>query len=220
MAFLFLPPHSVPYRHHSLLFSSKSSSLFSPLHHPATSSRPCRCSGHPPAVQPRSLHRRQVAVVTSLFLCFLVLFVLFEGVLLLLLLLLDEQFGEAGGLRGLEFYPKRIRRRHGDSQGIWDICFQICRLQDSCQCFGYQNGFFPLKKIGEQGPCCTSLENTHAVMVVTRFRVQGLGLWSTCKSSDWEQKKVGLKWFSRWYFSCVQELIRCDPGQAGCRKHP
>jgi hypothetical protein len=77
-----------------------------------------------------------------------------------------------------------------------------------------------LKKIGEQGPCCTSLENTHAVMVVTRFRVQGLGLWSTCKSSDWEQKKVGLKWFSRWYFSCVQELIRCDPGQAGCRKHP
>jgi hypothetical protein len=59
MAFLFLPPHSVPYRHHSLLFSSKSSSLFSPLHHLATSSRPCRCSGHPPAVQPRSLHRRQ-----------------------------------------------------------------------------------------------------------------------------------------------------------------
>jgi hypothetical protein len=59
MAFLFLPPHFVPYRHHSLLFTSKSSSLFSPLHHPATSSGPCRCSGHPPAVQPRSLHRRQ-----------------------------------------------------------------------------------------------------------------------------------------------------------------
>jgi hypothetical protein len=58
-------------------------------------------------VQPRSLHRRQVPVVTSLFRCFLVLFVLFGGVVLLLLLL-DEQFGEAGGLRGLEFYPKRI----------------------------------------------------------------------------------------------------------------
>ncbi len=60
-------------------------------------------------MQPRSLHRRQVPVVTSLFLCFLVLFVLFGVLLLLLLLLLlDGQFGEAGGLRALEFYPKRI----------------------------------------------------------------------------------------------------------------
>ncbi len=51
MAFLFPPSHFVPYWHHFLFFSSKSSFLFSLLHHLATSSQPYCCFGHPFVVQ-------------------------------------------------------------------------------------------------------------------------------------------------------------------------
>lgn len=51
MAFLFPPSYFVPYQHHFLFFSSKSSFLFYLLHHPATSSQPYCCFGHPFVVQ-------------------------------------------------------------------------------------------------------------------------------------------------------------------------
>jgi hypothetical protein len=57
-------------------------------------------------------------------------------------------------------------------------------------------------------------------MVIVRFEVQNLRLWGSFKNLDWEEKKIGLKWISICFFSCVQELIRCDSEQVRFRKHP